>query len=340
MRAFVVKGPGECLVESIPDPRPGDDEVLIKVEAAGLCGTDAHILAGDFEAKYPLVPGHEFAGTVVDVGSQVKDFHPGQRVSADPNIFCERCHYCKQNLQNHCLNWEATGVTRQGAMAELVSVPQATVFDVGDLDFRAAAFVEPLACVIYGYQRAGTRLGGRVLIFGAGPIGLLHLQVARHYGAAEVVVVDLRPERLELARKLGASSVVQGHRDDPRAVISQLRELEPHGFSMVVDCTGVAAVVETGVELLDRCGVLLVFGVCSKESTINLRPFDVYRRDLTIVGSFALRKSFAPALSLIRSGAVAVHPLIGAEIGLEEVADALADLQAGRAPMKVMVTRF
>lgn len=334
MRAVVIDGPGQVAVREVPPPSLGPGDVLVRVGAAGVCGTDVHIFRGEFEPRFPLIPGHEFAGVVEAVGEAVRSVRPGQAVAADPNVYCEQCHYCRQNKQNFCENWQAIGVTRAGAFAEYVAVPEPCVFPLPDgMSAAEGAFAEPLACVVYGQQRARPPLGGSVLVLGAGPIGLLHVQLARRNGAGLVVAVDVRPDRLRQALALGADHAVEaGERMEAR-----LRQVAPRGFDLVVEATGVPAVVEEAVRYVQNDGTLLIFGVSPNDSRIRLSPYEVYRRDLRIVGSFSLRKTFRAALDLLAARAVAVEPLIGQRIGLDEFPAALRAMAEGRAPGKILV---
>lgn len=333
MKAFVIDRAGTGAVKEIPTPVPGEDEVLLAIKAAGLCGTDVHIYRGEFYSRLPLVPGHEFAGVIAQVGRNVKRFKVGQRVTADPNIFCEKCDYCQRNVQNFCRDFAAIGVTRDGAFAEYVAVPEACVFPLGDLDFRTAAFIEPLACVVYGQERARPQLGDGVLILGAGPIGLLHLQLARQGGAASVAVTDIRSERLHLAEELGADLTVLN--DDQGQ--ARLRAYAPDGFGLVIDTTGVPRVLQQALAYVKNAGTMLIFGVCPPDETVPFSPYEIYKRDLRIVGSFALKKTFQPAIDLLRNGRIDVSRLIGEEITLEQLPAQIERMSAGETSMKTIV---
>lgn len=333
MKAFIVTGPRQAELAEVKLPELDPKEILIKVAAAGLCGTDCHIYEGDYFSAYPLIPGHEFAGTVVAIGPEVTRFKVGQRVTADPNIFCEGCYFCQQNLQNHCENFNATGVTVNGAFAEYVKVPEATVFDIGAIDFQQAALIEPLACVIYGQERARPVVGQEVLIFGAGPIGLLHLQLAKHNGAAAVTVVDLNPDRLELAEKLGASRIVLASPD----LASKLSVINSRGFELVIDSTGVPQVVEEAINYVRNNGRLLIFGVCPNNSKVAFNPYEIFHRDLTIIGSFALRKTFLPSIQLMGNGVIDLTDLVSEVIPLSELQNAIQRMTARQTKMKVLI---
>ncbi len=333
MNAYVVTDAKQGEVREMPVPVPKDDEVILEVKAAGLCGTDAHIYAGEYFGQFPLVPGHEFAGVVSSVGKSVKRFHSGDRVTADPNIACGYCTFCQESMENFCENFQAVGVTRHGAFAQYVAVPQQNVFPIDDIPFEEAAFIEPLACVVYGQKRARPPLGANVLVVGAGAIGLLHVQLARMNGAASIAVLDTAPEPLTLAKSLGATHCVENSSEGRELLGKEF----PQGFHMVIDCTGIPAVVESLLPWVRSGGTLLVFGVCPQDSTIAVNPYEIFRRDLTIIGSFALKKTFPEAISLLQAGVIDVKSLISRRLTLEAVPDAVADFAAGHLKGKSLV---
>ena len=192
MRAVLIKDVGEVSLITADDPAPGPREVVVQVAACGICGTDLHILEGEFAPSLPIIPGHEFAGTVVGVGSDVAELAVGQRVAADPNIYCNECHYCKIGHNNMCERWNAIGVTKPGAAAEFVAVPVGNcVVLPSDMRLEDAALIEPLSCAIRGYDVLKSNLGAHVLIYGSGTMGLMMLELAKRTGAASVDVVDI-----------------------------------------------------------------------------------------------------------------------------------------------------
>jgi D-arabinitol dehydrogenase (NADP+) len=334
MQAYVIEAKGWGVVKEVPIPEPGDFEVLIKVMAAGLCGTDAHIFSGEYYSRLPLIPGHEFAGIIAKTGKNAKRFTEGQPVVADPNIFCEKCHFCRANVQNFCLDFQAVGVTRDGAFAEYVVLPEACLFELGDIDFAAGALIEPLACVVYGQMRARPQIGDSILIYGAGPIGLLHLLLAKRNGVSYAAVVDIKPERLETAKKLGADDV---YLNNPE-LDNELDTKVPFGFNLVIDTSGVPKVVESAIAHVKNSGTMLVFGVCPPETTMNISPYEIYRRDLKIVGSFALKKTFQPAINLVKNHLIDVSVIIGDRIHLHELPGRMEKFVAGKTSMKTIIT--
>ena len=299
-------------------PAPGPGEVLIAVERAGVCGTDVHIVEGDYPlTRFPLVPGHELAGTVVEVGEAVRRAHVGERVTVDPNVPCLACPECRRNAFNHCEDMSIVGVNRDGGFASYLVVPERAVYPVGDLSPAAAALVEPLACVLWGLKRARVEPGARALVFGAGPMGCLLLQALRFAGAATVAVVDKVPYRLEVARELGATETVPA---DDRAAVARLAQ---GGFDLVVDATGVPAVLQGALAYARAGGTVWSFGVAPAEARIEVSPFELFRRDLTLFGSFALNRTFDRAIELARSPGMELDALVSHVVPLAEFARGL-----------------
>lgn len=331
MTAGQITAPGSLRVIEAEAPEPGPDDVLIAVRAAGICGTDLHILSGEYEARYPIIPGHEFSGVVAAVGDNVTRFQPGDRVTADPNIACGRCPACQRNEPNQCHQHRAIGVTRDGAFAQYVAAPEGCVFPIGGLDFAAAALVEPLACVVWGLKRVQVQPGDTALVFGAGPMGCLIVQALLRAGAARVIVTDTSPSRLELALALGAAEALLA--DDRQD--SRLRALAPLGYDVVVEATGIPAVLEQSFSYARARGRIWVFGVVPVGHKAAFTPFDVFRKDLSIVGSFAVNRTFGESIALIESGAVRAGPLISHRLPLADFAAAFEIAQHDPRRMKI-----
>jgi 2-desacetyl-2-hydroxyethyl bacteriochlorophyllide A dehydrogenase len=322
MRAIVLDRPGSFRVADVPDPVPDVDQVVVRVECCGICGTDLHILAGEFPpTPYPITPGHEFAGTVVARGAEVRpDLPVGARVAVDPSLYCGYCRRCRAGRDNLCENWAAIGDTVDGAFAEFVAVPAANAYLLpGHLDAQHGAMAEPLACAVHGLDRLGPVLGDSVVVIGAGTMGLLLLQVLLHAGAGPVAVVDRISERLEVARKLGAAQAV-----------TDADALEGTRFEVAVDATGVPKAIETAYGLLDRGGRMLVFGVSPADAAISVSPFRVYNDEITITGSMAILHSFGLAVDLLASGAVDPRPLLSEPLPLEQFGEAVDRVRSGQ----------
>ena len=322
MRALVLDHPGSFRVADVPDPTPQATDIVVRVECCGICGTDLHILAGEFPpTPYPITPGHEFAGTVVARGADVRpDLPIGARVAVDPSLYCGYCRRCRAGRDNLCENWAAIGDTVDGAFAEFVAVPAVNAYRLPDhLDAQYGAMAEPLACAVHGMRRLGPVFGDPVVVIGAGTMGLMMLQLLLHAGAGPVAVVDRVSERLEVARKLGAAQAV-----------TDAGALDEARFGVAVDATGVPEAIEAAIGLLDRGGRMLVFGVSPAEAAIRVSPFRVYNDEITITGSMAILRSFRQAVDLLASGAVDPRPLLGEPLPLERWGEAVDRVRGGQ----------
>ena len=333
MQAVVFHAPGAMGIEQVPDPTCGPDEVIVHVPQAGICGTDLHIFRGEYMGDFPLIPGHEFSGTVVEVGKNVDYLRVGDRVAPDPNIFCNHCEFCRNDQGNHCLNWQGIGITRPGAFAEYVAAPARVCYPVpASLSDAQAAFIEPLACVAYAMRRLRVNPADKVLIFGAGPMGLLLVQTLRNSGASQVTVVEKQADRLALSGQLGAAHTVAVGSEQTEA----LREIAPYGFDIVIDATGVPAVIERAFDFLKPRGQYLQFGVTPMGATVRIEPYKVFKNDWTIIGSFAVNYSFQPAIDWLANNVIDVTPLVSHTVSMTQFADVFDKFARGES-LKVHV---
>ena len=306
MKALQITKPHKLELVTLERPEPGPGDVLIRVMASGICGTDIHILDGEYVGDYPVIPGHEFAGVVAQVGQDVSRIKVGDRVAVEPNIACDNCSYCLNNQQNFCEHWQAVGVTLPGGMAEVVVAPEKAVFHIRDLEFEEGAFVEPLSCVLHGVQKTGIRLADRVAILGAGPIGLLLLQAVRVQGAQSVTVVERDQARAEAAQALGTDQV---HRS--------LDDLPQDAFEVVIDATGVIPVMERTPAFARKGAKILLFGVPPK-TTVALDAFTLFLKGLTLLTSYTSVRNSLQAIDLLKSKRIDVRRLISHRLPLEE----------------------
>jgi D-arabinitol dehydrogenase (NADP+) len=336
MKAAVVTRPGSVLVQEVPDLKPGPADVLIRVASAGVCGTDVHIVTGHHaQVTLPLVPGHEIAGHVESIGEGVHDLTAGQAVAVDPVIACGTCHFCLRGLRNHCLRFGAIGVTRPGGFARYVIVPAANTHPVGDMPLDQAVFAEPLGCIVWGLKRLDPPLASSALLFGAGPIGLLLLQGLLVGGVARVTVVDPVEHRLRIARQLGASLTLT-----PGTELNEtLLDASPFGYEVVAEATGNPAVVKEMATYAAPGGKILIFGVSPEEARVPLSPFEVYAKDLSIIGSFSLAGTFPEALTLLASGRIKTAPLVSYRLPLEGLGEFLTQERSDtrRDSIKVLI---
>jgi len=324
VKAVVYDGPKSFRVTEIPDPEPGPDEVLLRVVLAGICGTDLHLHEGEFGPSYPLVPGHEILGEVVATGSAVTGPRVGQRVVLDNTSRCGVCAACRRGMGHFCRNLAAQGVNRPGGFAEYVTAPAANCFAADDLPAETAVLAEPLACVVHGLDRLALAPGSDVVVFGAGPTGLLLAQLAAHSGAGRVTVAAPTPAKLAKAAEFGADHTVRLDRGDPSAGLAELRALAPGGFDVVVDATGAISVLGKAFGLVREGGTIVVYGMAAETATWPVPAYEVFRRELTIIGSFAQLHGIERALRVLRSGRVRTGGIVTHRFGLREYPDALA----------------
>ena len=320
MQAAVIKAVGEVAVMTVDDPTPGPRDVVVQVAACGICGTDLHILDGEFAPSLPIIPGHEFAGTVVTVGSRVTELKTGQRVAVDPSLYCNECHYCRLGRNNLCERWNAIGVGMPGGAAEFALAPVANCVVLPDhVRVEDAALIEPLSCAVRGYDVLASQLGSHVLIYGSGTMGLMMLELAKRCGAASVDVVDINPSRLETAVTLGVS-----------AAATSADELERlRGWELVVDATGVAAAIQDGLTRVAPGGTFLQFGVTAVSTKVEIDPYRIYNKEITITGSMAVLHSFERAAELFAAGVLDPDIFISHRLPLTDFAEAIALFQRG-----------
>ena len=315
MRAAVIAQAYKLETRELKSPHVGPGEVRVRVAATGVCGTDLHLYGGHFDPVYPLVPGHEIAGVVDEVGAGVLDIHEGDRVALDPVISCGTCHHCQRGMRHHCTRFQALGVTRAGGFAEYVIAPAANVYPVGNMDLEVAAFAEPLGCIAWGMKRLEPDPASKALLFGAGPIGLLLMQALLASGVNTVTVVEPNEQRRNLATQLGARKVIEPHAQ----LETELRDLEPYGFDVVTEATGSPKVVAGMVQYATPGGKVMIYGVAPDDATIQVSPYEIFRRDLTLLGSFSLLGTVPQALAWLESGRVQVKPLITHRLPIEDL---------------------
>ena len=319
MRALTISEPGSITVATVPNPTAAEGEVVIRVAACGVCGTDLHIYEGSYMGSYPVIPGHEFAGTVEAVGRGVRRFLPGDRVAVEPNIACNNCSACLSNRQNFCENWQAVGVTIPGAMAEYVAVPENAAFSIGDLPFEEAAFVEPLSCVIHVVEKLSLRAGMQAAVIGAGPIGVLLMRTLLASGIVSISAAERNVPR----RTFAADALAV-------AVRESADELESDYYDIVVDATGVPDAMADALRLARPGGEVLWFGVPDTGAKIGFEPFCVFRKGLAIHGSFTSVRNSIQAIDLLKTGTIRVDDLVTHRLSLDEVKDGFDALSAGR----------
>ena len=310
MRALVYTAPKTFEIKDVPRPEINSKQVLIKVKVCGVCKTDIHIHNGGFIARFPLIPGHEFAGVVEEVGEDVDNVKVGDSVTADNTVLCGRCYYCVRDKPLFCKNFESLGCTTNGGYAEYVAVNSEKVFKIKKVSYEEAALTEPTACVIHAIDTLKPEAGDEALVFGAGPAGLILAQALKNSGVSNLVLAAPTMSKLELGKKLGADEIVQVDRNDYNKHKEILRKEYPEGFDIVVDATGVAPVVEQCIEFTKYGAKVLLFGVCKEDARISMSPYEIYRKEIKIIGTFAQTHCFPRAVQFLENGRIKVKELI------------------------------
>jgi D-arabinitol dehydrogenase (NADP+) len=339
MKAVVYDAPRTYAVRDIPIPAVEAGEVLIKVGQVGVCGTDLHIHEGDFNAAFPLIPGHELVGVVDQLGDGVTTFRVGEQVTVNPNVNCGHCGYCRAGRLILCENLKGYGSNFPGFFAEYVAVPETLVFSVDGLAADTAVFTEPAGCAMHGLETLALRPGSSVLVFGAGPTGLLLAQLIAHGGASSVTVAAPSAFKLETAAALGIDRTVQISRDDAEGNIAALKQASPggDGYDVVVEATGSTRVGDICVPLTRNGGTVLVYGVTRADEVVTFHPFDVFRREITIKGSFAEMTSFGAAIAALRTGRVKTDGIITHRFALDDYGKALDALASDPSVHKAVI---
>ncbi len=321
MKALLYTKPYSFEYTDVPDPVIGDDDVLIRIKACGICGSDVHGFTGKTGRRLPpLIMGHEAAGIVEGMGKNVQGFERGDRVCFDSTVYCNKCEACLQGRFNHCDKRQVLGVSvpafkRHGTFAEYVAVPSWIVFRIpDDLSFINAALLEPASIGTHASNRAPMQAGDTAVVFGAGTIGLFILQGCRLRGAGKVIVADINEFRLDLAKQLGADIVVNPRESDLRETV--LAETEGKGAEVALEAVGYAKTFDTAVSLVKVGGHVVAVGNLEKKAEFDLQQ--LIARELTFTGSYASSGEFRECIELVASGKINVEPLISEVLPLEE----------------------
>jgi 2-desacetyl-2-hydroxyethyl bacteriochlorophyllide A dehydrogenase len=321
VKAVQVLEPGRVQhIERDPTPLQ-DGAVRVRIEAVGICGSDVALMAGKHPyAVYPVVPGHELGGTVIDAGPGT-DFAPDQRVAIRPTLSCGHCTACQAGRTNHCPDVRVLGVHLDGGMADEIVLPENLLFSVsGIMNSELAAMVEPTAVAVHLCHRAGIEAGNSVAIIGAGVIGMLAMQIARAWDAGTILAVDRLPQRLEIARKLGADIVVDNRREDTQKAAQKVC---PDGFDVVLELVGREETLSDAVEMVRRGGTITMVALAHHPVTFNFEP--VYRKEITLQSTrLYVDSDIEEAISLLASGQVDPGPLITHRLPLSQAAEAMA----------------
>jgi len=284
LRQVRYRAPGKIELVTLTPSLPDEDDVVIAPLAVGVCGTDRHIIAGSFPAVPDVVLGHEVCGRVMEVGSNVRQVLTGDLVTVEPHQYCTWCPYCRNGQEHLCENKRGYGVHLDGGMSDRMVVPARIAYRLPeDTPPWVGALTEPLACCIHGMDRLGAQSGQPLLVIGAGPAGLMLVMLAQLQGLGPIAVLEPRPERRQTALSLGAD--LAAHPFDP-ATAEQLASLtDGRGFPFVVDAVGSGALLEHAVANASRGGTVLVFGVSRPDDVAKISPYELFARELSLVGA-------------------------------------------------------
>ncbi|WP_292633468.1 zinc-dependent alcohol dehydrogenase family protein [Mesorhizobium sp.] len=341
MKAVRLEAVGGITLRDVDMPDIGADELLVRIEACGVCGTDRHLFLGEFPCTPPVTPGHEFSGLVEAIGKSVSGFAIGDRVTGDPNIACGRCARCHAGQINLCSNLRAIGIHRDGGFAEYLALPQKQAFVLpAGLDPMHGAFCEPLGCCLHGVDLAGIKPGSSVVVLGGGVIGLLTVQLARLAGATTIILSTRQASRRALAEDLGATMTIDPTTADVIDAIAGPVGLVPGGVDVVFECAGVRETVEQSMRLARAGGTVVIVGVTPQGMKAEFEPFDLLFRELKVLGSFLNPYTHRRAAELIASGAIEIDRLISRQVSLEEAPAVIANPPApGEIKVLVMPRR-
>jgi len=321
MKALVLEEYNKLVYKDMPDPRAGPDEVLVQIKAGGICGSDVHGMDGSTGRRIPpLIMGHEAAGVIAGVGSNVQKYHPGQRVTFDSTVYCGTCFFCRRGDINLCDHRRVLGVScddyrQHGTFAEYVAVPERIIYPLPEkISFEQSAMVEPCSVAFHAVDITTRALNDNAVVVGAGIIGLLVIQTLRASGCGQIIAVDLESQRLELARQLGADV---GLNPDGADVAAEIKKMTgKRGAAMAFDAVGINASLQTALNCLRKGGALTLIGNLNPQVDLALQT--VVTGEINVQGSCASRGDYPACLDMIARGAIDVDALISASAPLAD----------------------
>jgi len=312
MKAALMKETGKLQIEEVEIPQPEENEVLLKVQMAGICGTDSSIYQGKLPASLPIIPGHEAVGIIEALGAEVKRFRIGQRVTIHPNYFCGHCMPCEKGLTNVCISKTRLGIDINGVFAEYAAIPESALFPIPDsLSDEIAVFTEPLAVAAHGMNLVSPDREDRVLVFGAGVIGQLTLQLAL-LKSRDITACDLVEPRLDLAKRMGAKQTIGAG--------SSLDDRET-SFDVIYETSGAPAALEIAINLAAQGGRIVLLGLPGESHPIHTTQ--IVRKELRIIGSMIYTDEIPECINILDQGLIKTEPLVSGIVPLEELRENL-----------------
>lgn len=338
MRAAVLVAPGRFDLREVPVPDIGHEDALIRVSRTGICGTDMHIFHGHYAADHlPLIPGHEFCGSVAACGANVRHLTEGQRVVADINIGCGTCYWCRRNEILNCPTMVQVGIGRDGAFADYVAVPARLVIPAPDrITDAVLALTEPVACVVRAARKAGVGFGQSVVILGAGPMGNLHVQMMRLVGAAPIIVADLSLDRCQMALEAGADAVVK----DPAMLRETVMALTGgRGADLVIESVGLTRLYAVAQTLIRKGGHIAFFGLTGPDQALPVDILQTILQENSLKGSVAgMGEDMHDALTLLSHGRFRTDAFTSASYALDDIQAAFNSFASRPQDLKTQIT--
>lgn len=326
MKSAVFYGKEDLRVEEREMPKVTESDMLIRVRACGICGTDVHIFCGD-EGAAPTpantVLGHEFAGEVVALGSAVQGINIGDKVCVDPNKLCGKCDFCRKGIGHFCTDMVGIGTTVDGGFSEYCAVPASQVYKVSDgISYEVAAMAEPVSCCLHGIELCNIKCGDTVAVIGCGMIGLIMLQLAKLSGAGEIVAIEPVAAKREHAKKLGADITVDPINENVKDALLKngIKQID-----VVIECVGKTATIEQAVDIAGKNSTVMMFGLTAPEDKITIKPFEIFKKEVTVRASYINPYTFPAAVKLIESGKIDVSSVIYKTETLDELPRILPD---------------
>ncbi len=336
MKAAYLEKPGKIVIRRVPIPSIGENEVLVRVARCGVCMTDVHVYKGNFPARMPVILGHEFCGTIEKVGGRVSSYanltgqipiRIGDRISATPIISCGYCPACLKGRGNLCERAQALGgaseIVNNGAFAQYIKLPARVLYRLPvNMSYITGAFIEVTACCIHGIDLSRIKEGDSVLLIGAGTVGLLLLELIKLQGPSQIVVSEGNSERRKLAKARGANFVVDPIKTDPVDEVKKITSGQ--GADVVIEAVGSPQTMEQAIQMAKKGGIVNIFGVAATNAFSRIKPFDIYFRELTVLGTYAVTlDTFNRAAKLLASGRLNIDYLLTDEFPLSQLEEAI-----------------
>ncbi|MGI6116001.1 zinc-dependent alcohol dehydrogenase family protein [Luoshenia tenuis] len=326
MKSAVFYGKHDVRIEEAPQPKVGADDVLIRIAACGVCGTDVHIFEGDkgaADVTPPTILGHEFSGIVEAVGDNVKDIAVGDKVCVDPNDTCGECYYCRNGIAHFCEHMTGIGTTTDGGFAQYCSVHKKQVYKLlPEASLIACAMAEPVACCLHGFDMCDVQPGSVVMVIGGGMIGLIMVQLAKIAGAHKVILLEPVAVKREMGAKLGADLTIDPLNEDVKAVLAAHHVGR---INTVIECAGLKSTIAQAIDLAGKQSTVMMFGLTKPDDEVPIKPFEIFQKEVVLKASYINPYTQTRAVNLIQSGKIDVTSMVAEVCSLEKLKEVLAD---------------